>query len=262
MKKSIYLAALAATSAFSGQVLADVEDRDGVYDMQCDSATMILNVSSGTGTVNESADSILLNVEGESTSLDIPTSCEGGTATPTPTAELAQKITEYCNANLVIPEGWGVTCESLGTSISSWAAGLQDNISKAEIDQYYIEINPATNWISRWLGLHPSTVELTRVDGEVKTNTPYTRNSGKFDFSTGFRSPIIGGLVGYACIGGIADNVDGQVVELEDASYFGYAEEDNTAAIVCTKDLGEERLALSLSLHLEKLYSGPNLSGN
>lgn len=258
MKKrlNLVIGALLVGAYSSSAMAAEVEDFSGTYDMSCESAKLVIQVASGIGEVNQSANAVLANVEGDVFTHEIDMACsEDGASIEAPEA-LSAGIIAHCEDNLIIPASWNINCQTIADESVKWAEMLSDNLSKGLIDEYSLTIESPRNWFERWLGIHPSSLEVTRVNGAVRTTSPTVSSSGKFSIDKGLRYPVLAGLNGFSCIGGLVDNSNGQLNELADSVHESTAKESNEAGIICSQTEDEQTLAVGVTIDLQTTYRG------
>ncbi|MCO7224929.1 hypothetical protein [Pleionea sp. CnH1-48] len=256
MKMYHSFVSLIIATTMTASASAEVETRGGVYTLQCSDVELDLKVAYGIGSVEQSAGAIIGDVDGSSLTIPFAISCTDDSVFLGSTGDLEQEIVTHCSEQLSIPDNWPFSCASIARDVANWAKGIEDNISQSLYTEYTLDIGAPRNWLERWLGIHPSTLDTVRLNGDVKTRSTKVYNSGKFDITNKIRYPFIAGINQFSCLGGLVDVAKGQLHEQDDGSHTGTAHESNEAGILCTRKEGDKLVAAGITLDLDKYYTG------
>jgi len=171
-RRYIPLPVITASLILSPSVNAStVEELSGLYDLQCDTATLQLEVGYGTGSPGSTTGTII--AEGEVFTYDAPTTCESGELQADESAFYTSAY-NHCEANLLIPEEWNFGCSEFADSLTEMYSSAVNGLNGYIIDTIQADIQPPPNWFYRWLNWRPTATEITYNSGFVSKSDTTT----------------------------------------------------------------------------------------
>ena len=254
-KRYTPLPVIAASLILSSPTKAStVEELSGLYDLQCDSATLLLDVGYGTGSPGATAGTII--AEGESFTYEAPTTCESGDLQADESA-FYSSIFEHCEANLVIPDEWGFGCNEFADSLTEVYSSAVNGLNGYIIDTVQADIQPPPNWFYRWLNLRPTATEITYNSGHVSNSDTTTFSGERFATAfhgTNFPFPL------FEADCALTSSESGWAHVYSDSPDYMDVDQDNAAALSCSYSNNDRIIGIYMKASLNQQLSGNKVS--